>query len=108
MQGARNFRSVKQTIKRLEEAAVSCNGAERVQLLRRWLVVLKDIEKLRGAPFEDKEKTLEQHLASDEGKDSPKRPSLVSKPPPQLFFFLFSLFESINARIAHFCAMILS
>ncbi|XP_041000390.1 uncharacterized protein LOC121246335 [Juglans microcarpa x Juglans regia] len=75
--GTRNFRSVKQTIKRLEEAAVSCTGAERVQLLRRWLVVLKDIEKLSGAPLEDKEKTLEQHLSSDEGKDSPKRPSLV-------------------------------
>ncbi|XP_062155416.1 uncharacterized protein LOC133863483 [Alnus glutinosa] len=75
--GARNFRSVKQTIKRLEEAAVSCRGAERVQLLRRWLVVLKEIEKLSGAPFEDKEKTIEQYLGSDEGKDSPKRPSMV-------------------------------
>lgn len=91
MQGTRNFRSVKQTIKRLEEAAVSCTGAERVQLLRRWLVVLKDIEKLSGAPLEDKEKTLEQHLASDEGKDSPKRPSLVTKhTTPTFFLFIFS------------------
>jgi hypothetical protein len=83
MQGARNFRSVKQTIKRLEEAAVSCRGTERVQLLRRWLVVLKEIEKSSGATLEDKEKALEQYLGSDEGKDSPKRTSMVGKP----FFF---------------------
>ncbi|KAB1217994.1 hypothetical protein CJ030_MR3G014596 [Morella rubra] len=70
---ARNFRSAKQTVKRLEEAAVSCRGAERVQLLRRWLVVLKEVKKSSGAALEDKE----QHLASDEGKDSPKRPSMV-------------------------------
>lgn len=75
MQGPRNIRSVKQTVKRLEEAAVSYRGPERVQLLKRWLAILKDIEKLS----EEGEKTLEQHLASDESKDGLKRPSLVSE-----------------------------
>lgn len=74
---ARNYRSVAQTVKRLEEAAISHRGPERVQLLRRWLVVLKEIENLAGASAEGKEKTLEQHLAVEDIKENPQRPSLV-------------------------------
>ncbi|KEH44521.1 hypothetical protein MTR_1g115610 [Medicago truncatula] len=74
---ARNYRSVAQTVKRLEEAAISHRGPERVQLLRRWLVVLKEIENLSGASAEGKEKTLEQHLAVEDIKENPQRPSLV-------------------------------
>ncbi|XP_058756396.1 uncharacterized protein LOC131649053 [Vicia villosa] len=74
---ARNYRSVAQTVKRLEEAAISHRGPERVQLLRRWLVVLKEIENLSGALAEGKEKTLEQHLVVEEIKENPQRPSLI-------------------------------
>ncbi|KAK8943133.1 hypothetical protein KSP39_PZI008903 [Platanthera zijinensis] len=52
--GIKNYVSFKQTLRRLEEAAVSCSGQERVQLLRRWLLALKETEHLSGGPAEDK------------------------------------------------------
>ncbi|QCE05743.1 hypothetical protein DEO72_LG9g749 [Vigna unguiculata] len=76
--GAKNFRSVEQTIKRLEDAAISYRGPERVQLLRRWVAVLQEIQKLSEASLvEGKERTLEQHLAVEEAKENPSRPSMV-------------------------------
>ena len=44
-QGNRYYKSLKLTAKRLEEAALSYRGEERVQLLRRWLVGLKETER---------------------------------------------------------------
>ncbi|XLR45594.1 hypothetical protein S83_030254 [Arachis hypogaea] len=74
---ARNYRSVAQTIKRLEEAAITYRGPERVELLRRWVVVLKDVDKLSRAADEGKEKTFEHHLGVEELKDNPRKQSLV-------------------------------
>ncbi|EPS67498.1 hypothetical protein M569_07276, partial [Genlisea aurea] len=42
--GAQNFENYKLATKRLEEVSVSCTGAERVQLLKTWLVALKELE----------------------------------------------------------------
>ncbi|XWS66082.1 hypothetical protein CRYUN_Cryun05aG0169900 [Craigia yunnanensis] len=75
--GARSFKSLKQTVKRLEEAAISCRGSERVMLLRRWLVALKEIDKLSGASSEGSQKSLGQILASEDAKENPKGPSMV-------------------------------
>uniref|UniRef100_A0A5B7CAL5 Uncharacterized protein n=1 Tax=Davidia involucrata TaxID=16924 RepID=A0A5B7CAL5_DAVIN len=73
----RSFKSFRLTVKRLEEASVSCRGPERIQLMRRWLAVLKEIEKLSGASFNDNEKNPEQYHPSEESKDNQKKPSLV-------------------------------
>ncbi|KAM5559988.1 hypothetical protein ABKV19_021253 [Rosa sericea] len=73
--GARNLQSFRHTVKRLEEVSVSCRGIERVQLLRRWLVALKEIERLTAIYNEDR--NSEDHLISDENSDSPKKPTLV-------------------------------
>ncbi|RYR36840.1 hypothetical protein Ahy_A09g041793 [Arachis hypogaea] len=75
---ARNYRSVAQTIKRLEEAAITYRGPERVELLRRWVVVLKDVDKLSRAADEGKEKTFEHHLGVEELKDNPRKQSLTA------------------------------
>ncbi|KAG6763621.1 hypothetical protein POTOM_031049 [Populus tomentosa] len=74
--GNRNYKSAKQTAKRLEDASISCRGLERVLLLRRWVVVLKQFEKLSGGFAEDKQTPVEQNVGPDVSSGSPRKTSL--------------------------------
>ncbi|XP_058109866.1 uncharacterized protein LOC131253057 isoform X2 [Magnolia sinica] len=82
--GARSFKSFRHTVKRLEEVAVSCRGLERTQVLRRWLVVLKEIEQLSEGSVDNREKFLEQPNTSDEPSLSPRKSSMVLYYDPDL------------------------
>ncbi|KAM0953268.1 hypothetical protein DsansV1_C02g0022251 [Dioscorea sansibarensis] len=53
--GMGNRRSFRNTVKRLEEIAISSKGEERVQLLRRWLVALRQIERVPGGIVDDRD-----------------------------------------------------
>ncbi|KAL1209977.1 hypothetical protein V5N11_020541 [Cardamine amara subsp. amara] len=82
--GSRNVKSFSLAVKRLEEVSVSSRGGERIQLLRRWLVALREIERMSYSCFSnnnnerDNHKTDDQNQSnSEEAKDSPKNFSTV-------------------------------
>lgn len=92
----RNYRSFKQTVKRLEEVAVSCRGVERVQLLKRWLMALKETENYENAPAD--EKSVETSQASAEPITSPRKAPLVSEFRLQYFIFFPCLVKIVSLR----------
>lgn len=79
LQAGQNVKSVQKTVERLEEAAVYYHGPERVQLLKRWLVLLKEIDEMPATLSEDNEKTPEQTIEVDKANEKLKKPSMVNK-----------------------------
>ncbi|GAB2300528.1 hypothetical protein Dimus_034568 [Dionaea muscipula] len=66
--GNRNVQSIRQTAKKLEELSVSCRGEERLVLLRRWLVSLKEVEKTSSSACEKLTDHVSKH---DEARQQP-------------------------------------
>nr|GEX22326.1 hypothetical protein [Tanacetum cinerariifolium] len=77
-----NMRSYKEAVRMLEEVAVSSQGEERVQLLRRWLASLKEIERLDSGSAEYDEKYLEEPHTATYRIDSPGKSDVVSRKHP--------------------------
>ncbi|KAF8042371.1 hypothetical protein BT93_A0866 [Corymbia citriodora subsp. variegata] len=80
--GGRSLQSFEQAAKRLEEMSVSCRGLERILLLRRWLVSLKEAERESAGLSGNDHQVIEN--SSDESKDSPSRQTLVNSHDPDL------------------------
>lgn len=85
------MQSFKHTVKRLEEVSVSCRGIERVQLLRRWLVALREVERLGASCInsDTNSKDQDNQFPFDDFKDSPKTPTLVSETHLSFYYFIF-------------------
>ncbi|XP_071708167.1 uncharacterized protein [Rutidosis leptorrhynchoides] len=74
MQAARNMKSYKEAVRRLEEVSVSCQGEERVQLLRRWLFSLRETERQNS---ENDEKYSDESHTSNAKYDTPVNSDVV-------------------------------
>ncbi|KAJ0557618.1 hypothetical protein HanIR_Chr07g0327171 [Helianthus annuus] len=68
---ALNIRSYKEAVKRLEEVSASSQGEERVQLLRRWVASLREIERFNSGSAKNDEKSLDETYTSADKHDSP-------------------------------------
>ncbi|XP_020535869.1 uncharacterized protein LOC105636363 isoform X2 [Jatropha curcas] len=75
--GSGNSKNFRLTVKRLDEVSVSCRGDERVQLLRRWLVELKEIERISAAYPENNDKLPDEQIIPEDSKDSPRKATVV-------------------------------
>ncbi|XP_076890140.1 uncharacterized protein LOC143541126 isoform X2 [Bidens hawaiensis] len=74
---ALNIKSYKDAVRRLEELSVSSQGEERVQLLKIWLVSLREIERLNAGSAENNEKNLDETCTSVHKSDPPGKSDII-------------------------------
>ncbi|KAK6943724.1 hypothetical protein RJ641_024826 [Dillenia turbinata] len=78
---ARNVKDFKVAVKILEDVSVSCRGVERIQLLRRWLVALKESEKMSKGFLDSNRTSSESQPFSDGLQDYPESPAAILEAP---------------------------
>ncbi|XP_042752644.1 uncharacterized protein LOC111887542 [Lactuca sativa] len=81
---SRNMKSFSEAARRLEEASVSCKGEDRVQLLRRWLVSLREFEKLDGSLVEIDGKSSEDPSSPSDKNVTPGKSTMILYYDPDL------------------------
>ncbi|KAI3705374.1 hypothetical protein L1987_75610 [Smallanthus sonchifolius] len=74
---ALNIKGYKEAVRRLEEISVSSQGEERVQLLRRWVASLREIESLNAGSAYNDEKSSDETYTSIDKNDSPEKSDVV-------------------------------
>ncbi|CAI9268121.1 unnamed protein product [Lactuca saligna] len=81
---SRNMKSFSEAARRLEEASVSCKREDRVQLLRRWLVSLREFEKLDGSLVEIDGKSSEDPSSPSDKNVTPGKSTMILYYDPDL------------------------
>ncbi|KAI7736796.1 hypothetical protein M8C21_011231 [Ambrosia artemisiifolia] len=74
---ALNITSYKEAVRRLDELSVSIQGEERVQLLRRWLDALREIERLSAGSDENDEENSDETYTSTDNNFTPEKSDVV-------------------------------
>ncbi|KAJ9559137.1 hypothetical protein OSB04_013751 [Centaurea solstitialis] len=80
----RNMKSFSDAARMLEEVSVSCKGEQRVQLLKRWLVSLRECERLDGSLVDDDPKSSEDPCTSNDKSTTPEKPTMILYYDPEL------------------------
>lgn len=81
---AQSIKSYKEAIRTLEEDSVSSKGEERVQLLKRWLVSLREIERHNAGSAENDEKNSKESHSPSDKNDFPGKLDIVLYYDPDL------------------------
>nr|XP_043610982.1 uncharacterized protein LOC122582629 [Erigeron canadensis] len=80
----RNIQSFSDVARRLEEVSVSCKGEERVQLLRKWFVALREYEKLDESQLENDRKSIEDPQTVNDKNVTHGKPIMILYYDPDL------------------------
>ncbi|KAL4560768.1 hypothetical protein LXL04_032922 [Taraxacum kok-saghyz] len=80
----RSIKKFSDAARKLEEASVSCKGEDRVELLKKWLVDLRESERLYAIPFEIDETSSENPTSPSDKNSTPGKSAMIVYYDPDL------------------------